>query len=319
MNYIYTYFLIIPYVTVIIYFSVYRRDNFFLKIRSSNQLLLILILLGLVFVNILLWKGCFEDYTFLNFDIRNTPTQFKSTALVTVLAAIAAVFGWIFTSRVQIINTTRSHSVQVLMNSRNSTAYIGKVDEATKIRRKLVKDLALPKGEKVQLSASKFEELEDDQKSAVTYLLNFLEFVAIGIRHNNLDEDLIKGSFRSILKSNYILFQPVIEYLREIDSPKTYNQLETLHKRWDEENHAKCTECKQWYKVGLSNNKQDIINRRIMHILISLFTCLTWLLMIGIMKLIDVLTKHSEEDNFICIDCNDENHRKSKSADESIC
>ncbi|MBU3845562.1 MAG: DUF4760 domain-containing protein [Candidatus Acinetobacter avistercoris] len=317
MNSIHTYFLLIPYVTVIVYFYIYRRDNFFLKIRSSNQLLLILILLGLAFVDILIWKGFFENYTFLNFDIENTTSQFKTTALVTVLAAIAAVFGWIFTSRVQIINTIRSHSVQVLMNSRNSTAYIGKVDEATKIRRNLVSELALSKDVKVQLSASKFKELEDEEKSAVTYLLNFLEFVAIGIRHNNLDEDLIKGSFKSILKSNYNLFQPVIEYLREIDSSKIYNQLEMLHKRWDGDNSSKCAGCKQWYRVELSNKKKN--NVKIFHVVLSIFTCFTWLIMIGIMMAIEALTRNSIEDNFTCIGCSNEKKRKCKSADESIC
>ena len=302
MSYLNTYFLLIPYITVIIYFFVYRRDNFFLKIRSSNQLLLILILLGLVFTQILLWKGFFEDYTFLNFDIQNTKNQFKTTALVTVLAAIAAVFGWIFTSRVQIINTTRSHSVQVLMNSRNSTAYINKVDEATIIRRELIKELNLSKGEKVQLSAERFEKLEHAQKSAVTYLLNFLEFVAIGIRHNNLDEDLIKGSFKSILKSNYILFQPVIEYLREKDSSKIYNQLETLHKRWDDENYAKCMQCKRWYKIGIKSG--ELKQFKIIGIyLLLITTCGTWIAIIGIFKLIEVLTMHTENEKFICIDC----------------
>lgn len=317
MNYIHTYFLFVPYVTVIIYFYVYRRDDFFLKIRSSNQLLLILILLGLTFLNILIWKGFFEGFTFLNFDIENNPNQFKTTALVTVLAALAAVFGWIFTSRVQIINTIRSHSVQVLMNSRNSTAYIGKVDEATKIRRNLINELAISKSVNVQLSASKFKELNDEQKSAVTYLLNFLEFVAIGIRHNNLDEDLIKGSFKSILKSNYILFQPVIEYLREIDSPKIYNQLETLHKRWDGDNSSKCDDCKQWYNFELINKKQK--NTKLLHSVLIIFTCFAWLVMIVIMMGIDVLTKNSRDDVFICIDCSDEKKRKSQSADESIC
>jgi hypothetical protein len=266
-------------------------------------LLLILILLGLVFTQILLWKGFFEDYAFLNFDIQNTDKQFKTTALVTVLAAIAAVFGWIFTSRVQIINTTRSHSVQVLMNSRNSTAYISKVDEATIIRRELIKELNLPKGEKVQLSAERFEKLENAEKSAVTYLLNFLEFVAIGIRHNNLDEDLIKGSFKSILKSNYILFQPVIEYLREKDSSKIYNQLETLHKRWDDENYLKCMVCKQWYKIGSKNGYLEQSKAIGVHLLFVIATCGSWIAVIGIFKLIEVLTMHTDNEKFICIDC----------------
>ena len=340
MDVLRTYLLIIPYITVITYFFVYRRDNFFLKIRSSNQLLLILILLGMVFINIMIWKGFFEDYTFLNFDIKNTVTQFKTTALVTVLAAIAAVFGWIFTSRVQIINTTRSHSVQILMNSRNSTIYINKVDEATIIKRRLttgvlftkltmkkmlrnkkfvpLESLSVPYKSIVQLNQRKslsqemFLNLEHDEKSAITYLLNFLEFVAIGIRHNNLDEDLIKGSFRSILKSNYVLFQPVIEGLRKLETSNTYNQLEMLHKRWDEEKHAKCNECKTWYKISDKNGKIKVFLKYLGHVVATLLTCGTWLAMIMIMKLIEILTRHTEDENFICIDCAKEKNKTLK-------
>lgn len=318
MNFLLTYLLIIPYITVIIYFFIYKRDNFFLKIRSSVQLLLILILLGFMFVNILLWKGFFEEYTFLNFDIRNTATQFKTTALVTALAAVAAVFGWIFTSRVQIINTVRSHSVQVLMNSRNSTVYIAKVDEASKLRRLLAEEAKKAKenekqeeaeedkaesGQVLKLTAQRYAVLGNEEKSAVTYLLNFLEFVAIGIRHNNLDEDLIKGSFKSILKSNYVLFQPVIEYLRTLDSPKTYNQLEMLHKRWDDERHSKCSTCKEWFHVGADNSKTTKAKKIFMHICLTLITSFVWLMLIAGMKITESLTTHKEDKSFTCIDC----------------
>lgn len=334
-----TYFLIIPYVTVIIYFFMYKRDNFFLKIRSSVQLLLILILLGLVFCNVLIWKGFFEDYTFLKFDIENTDTQFKTTALVTVLAAIAAVFGWIFTSRVQIINTTRSHSVQVLMNSRNSTIYINKVDEATILRRKLNNGAlltnyllekkikkkqfnkyfkqpinlnvpfqnAIQKNKRKSLEIQLFLSLNHSEKSSITYLLNFLEFVAIGIRHNNLDEDLIKGSFKSILKANHLIFKPVINHLRKNDSQKTYNQLEMLHKRWDDEDHAKCIECRSWFKVTSKNTRCRIALNVILHMILSVITCFFWILMIGVMKIIELLSANKAEEKYVCPSCSKTN------------
>ena len=331
MGFFLTYLLIIPYIAVLVFFFTYKKDNFFLKISSSVQLLIILILLGICFIEILIWKCFFQDYSFLGFNIKNTGTQFKTTAVITILAAIAAVFGWIFTSRVQIINTTRSHSVQVLMNSRNSTIYMDKVDKATIIRRKLTEKRNKPtdkdKGlfglwigkkntdfvkiqsvEKIQLTEEEYKNLEHDEKSAVTYLLNFLEFVAIGIRHNNLDEDLIKGSFKSILKSNYILFEPIIEFLRKQDNPKIYLQLEMLHKRWDEENELKCYECKKWYKVGLNNDPNELKKIYVFHVFMSILSFGSWLILILIMKFSDSITKHKESKDFICIDCGVDNN-----------
>ncbi|HGF9176697.1 TPA: DUF4760 domain-containing protein, partial [Acinetobacter baumannii] len=229
---------------------------FFVKIRSSIQLLMMLILLGLVFVNILIWKGFFKEYEFLGFDLVNTDKFNKTTALVTILAAIAAVFGWIFTSRVQIVNTVRGHSVQVLMNSRTSTIYLEKVDIAMKLRRCLIKEAILEKNstDNIYLSVRRYKRLSDQERSAVHYLLNFLEFIAVGVRHNNLDESLIKGSLRTILKSNYMLFRFVIEHLRGPDNQPIYDQLEALHKRWDEEQHSKCAKCREWFKVSNIDN-----------------------------------------------------------------
>lgn len=291
-----TYFLIIPYISVCLYFYIYKRDNFFLKIRASIQLLLILILLGLSFIDIMLWKALFEKYTFLNFDIQNKDNQFKTTALVTALAAIAAVFGWIFTSRVQIINTIRSHSVQVLMNSRNSTVYMAKVDEATKIRRKL-QDRGL-----TSLSAEEFRKLEHEEKSAVSYLLNFLEFVAIGIRHNNLDEDLIRGSFKTILKSNYVLFSPVIGYLRTVDGEKIYDQLELLHKRWEltSSEEAKYCKCENWHNRIVKYFQSQ--PRWLLHFVFTIVTGTVWLFLLLIMKTVERLTVN-KENNYICEMC----------------
>ncbi|MFX5081743.1 DUF4760 domain-containing protein [Acinetobacter baumannii] len=297
-----TYLLFIPYVTVLLYFFIYKRDNFFLKIRSSIQLLMMLILLGLVFINILLWKGFFKEYEFLGFDLLNNEKLNKTTALVTILAAIAAVFGWIFTSRVQIINAIRGHSVQVLMNSRTSTIYLEKVDVAMKLRRSLIKESILEKSntENVYLTVRRYKRLNDQERSAVHYLLNFLEFIAIGVRHNNLDESLIKGSLRTILKSNYMLFRFVIEHLRGPDNQPIYDQLEALHKRWDEDQYSKCSQCREWFKISYTENKYS---KYFLFICLSILTFGGWILMFIVMHTIEWLTTHREDNKFVCIDC----------------
>jgi hypothetical protein len=249
MSYLHTYFLLVPYIALIFYFSTFQSDKFFLKTRSSVQFLFVLMFLGGVFVNLLLWKALFIDYNFLDYSIKSTSTHNKSTGLITILATIAAVCGWIFTARVQTINAIKGHSMQVLMNSRTSTAYMQKVDETIKLRRGLLKGDDGSESEKkdVVLSAEKFEALDNDPKSAVIYMLNFLEFVAVGIRHYNLDEELLKGSLRSILNANYNLYKPVILHLRKVDNPAIFTQLELLHDRWDLASQTFCKKCKTWH------------------------------------------------------------------------
>lgn len=307
MNIIYTYLLIAPYLTIILYFYSYKRDSYFYRARSSIVLTLIMLLLSILFFQLLLWICFFPEDKFLGFSVKvnSTAPQNSITALVAIFAAIAAVIGWLFTSRVQIINATKTHAMQVLMNSRNSTAYVGKVDEAMVLRRKLIdeaKEAGIPPEERLVLTKERYLTLSDAERSAVHYLLNFLEFIAVGVRHTNLDEEMIKGSFQSILKNNYLLFQPVIEHIR-LTVPTNYVELEVLHKRWDEYNHAKCQNCKDWFKVGQKPISEKHVQQLYFHLTFSLLTIFHWSLLILVKKIYLEFTSKNQKESFVCIDC----------------
>ncbi|WP_284077140.1 DUF4760 domain-containing protein [Acinetobacter nosocomialis] len=260
--------LILPYLIISGYFFFEVRDNYFYKYRSSVQLLYVFLFLTIVIIELLLWKGFFEQYNFLNISLvkeANESYYFqqhtifgllseapagssKLTSFVAFLSAIAAIAGWIFTSRLQIINATKTHAMQVLMNSRTSTAYVAKVDDAMKLRAKVKEENGWTEKDRIYVSKERYLELKPEERSAVHYLLNFLEFIAVGIRHNNLDEDMLKGSFKSILTNNYLLFHPIILYIRE-QTPSNYTELEVLFLRWDQGEHQECIKCKEWYKA----------------------------------------------------------------------
>ncbi|MFX6052648.1 MULTISPECIES: DUF4760 domain-containing protein [Acinetobacter calcoaceticus/baumannii complex] len=267
-TYLLNFLLILPYLIISSYFFFKVRDKYFYKYRSSVQLLYVFLFLTIVIIELLLWKGFFEQYNFLNISLvkeANESYYFqqhtifgllseapagssKLTSFVAFLSAIAAIAGWIFTSRLQIINATKTHAMQVLMNSRTSTAYVAKVDDAMKLRAKVKEENGWTEKDRIYVSKEKYLELKAEERSAVHYLLNFLEFIAVGIRHNNLDEDMLKGSFKSILTNNYLLFHPIILYIRE-QTPSNYTELEVLFLRWDQGEHQECIKCKEWYKA----------------------------------------------------------------------
>lgn len=308
----FTYLLIMPYLALSFYFLVYQRDDFFLKTRSSVQFLYVLIFLGFIFINLLLWKWVFKEIDFLGFSIKSTKTHNKSTGLITILAAVAAVCGWIFTARVQTINAIKGHSMQVLMNSRTSTIYMQKVDKTIEIRRGLTKESISTEDDKqnVVLTAEKFEKLgngdgvkADEEKSAVIYMLNFLEFVAIGIRHYNLDESLLKGSLRSIINSNYKLYKPVIDHLRRVDNPKIFTQFELLHDRWAEPTEILCVSCKIWHPKKPENQQwKDKYDKEI-----NKYACILtfglWRLTRTVIKKVKKIFKEQNEELKLCKEC----------------
>ncbi|AHB92179.1 DUF4760 domain-containing protein [Acinetobacter baumannii] len=260
--------LILPYLIISGYFFFKVRDSYFYKSRSSVQLLYVFLLLTTVIFELLIWKGFFEEYNFLNISLVkevNDSYYFqqhtifgllseapagsgKLTSFVAFLSAIAAIAGWIFTSRLQIINATKTHAMQVLMNSRTSTAYVAKVDDAMKLRAKVKEDNGWTEKDRIYVSKERYLKLQPEERSAVHYLLNFLEFIAVGIRHNNLDEEMLKGSFKTILTNNYLLFHPIILHIRE-QTPSNYTELEVLFLRWDQGEHQTCLKCEEWYKT----------------------------------------------------------------------
>lgn len=305
MDFWHTYFLVVPYASILIFFLIYQRDNFFLKTRSSIQLLMIILLLIIVMMQLACWKGFFLEYDFLGFNLREEVNENKITPLITIIAAIAAVIGWVYTSRVQIINAIKGHSMQVLMNSRTSTIYAEKVDAAMELRKKLAKELKENGKEdsKLVLTPERYEKLEDKERSAVHYLLNFLEFAAISIRHYTLDEELIKGSLRSILNSNYHLFHPVIEHLREKDNPSIYIQLELLFMRWDKDNHEKCSKCNSWEKTQKTDNSWKTISFIAFHVVMGLATCFIWFIAVFGMSLLGKIIQPKIKNTHICGSC----------------
>lgn len=298
-----TYCLILPYLMVLAYFYLYEKDNYFYGVRGSVQLLLVLFLIGVFLIDVIIWKTFFIDYNFLNFSLKAKVGTTKTTALVTMLSATAAVSGWVFTSRVQIVNATKTHAMQALMNSRNSTVYIQKVEEAMKIRHKLKEKNGLGVNDLVVMSREEYNELTPEERGAIHYMLNFLEFIAVGVRHNNMDEELIKGSLESILRNNYILFQQVIEYVREI-SPKNYTELETLYKRWNNYNSDKCIECKNWFEVDEDIKDRKKPARNSLYTLMSIATLFVWNISITIIDYIKRRLRSRTIDDHICKKCN---------------
>lgn len=304
-----------PYLALTIYFFTYQYEPFFLKTRSSVQFLFVLMALALVIVQLIIWNSHFYEYSFLNFSIQEADNQnlnqikTKTTALIAVIASIGAAIGWVFTSRVQIINAIKGHTMQVLMNSRTSSIYAEKVDEAMKLRKKLQQEFEDEgkAGTKLELTKERYEKLDSKERSAVHYLLNFLEFVAVGIRHYTLDEEFIKGSLRSILNSNYRLFHPVIEHLRKTDNHTVYNQIELLHKRWDDAHHEKCGSCNKWHKLAESKTSLKEKYRFQIHITMALITCGFWLFVVLVMWALSQLTdKHTIKSSYICDPCKQE-------------
>lgn len=187
--------------------------------------------LVIAFILTVYWNLSLREYSFVGFaleSIHGKNSNQSSNVILILLGTLTAVLGWLFTNRGQDLNSRRSHSIQTLMSSRLSEAYANHSNYATKV----FTSLKEKHGEAYNLSLQDYSELEQLERNAIIYQLNYFEFIAVGIRYGDLDENLIKNTLKSIINTNCVFFQNIIKD-KQSKSPSLYEHLTALNERWN--------------------------------------------------------------------------------------
>ncbi len=230
-----TILLFLPYFGLWYFFDKRIKDKFFLKPRTHMQLNFIMIALVIVFAELVYWNLFLRNYTFLAFELttisvnsQGEEKQTISNTLVVLLGTVVAILGWLFPTRANSVAATRSHTIHTLMESRLSEIYNHKVTLCTEVYVTAKKQF----GESYILKKEHFENLDQKYKDAIHYLLNYLEFVATGIRFGDLDETLMRNMMKTIINTNFTFFEEVIKD-KQVKAPTVYEHLTALYKRWN--------------------------------------------------------------------------------------
>lgn len=226
-----TIFLLLPFVALYSYFYYYIKDDFFLKPRTYIQLNIIMLSLAVAFVLTVYWNLSLREYSFVGFSLESIDSDNinqSSNVILILLGTLTAVLGWLFTNRGQDLNSRRSHSIQTLMSSRLSEAYANHSNHATKVYTTLKEK----HGETYNLSLEDYNLIDPLERNAIIYQLNYFEFIAVGIRYGDLDENLIKNTLKSIINTNCVFFQNIIKD-KQSKSSSLYEHLIALNERWN--------------------------------------------------------------------------------------
>lgn len=240
-----TLILLSPYLALIIYFWV-KKDNFFLKIKAETQYNIAIGLVGISFGLLMLWQvsTLLQDQSFLNFSIDNKEitheiknykdtsilyisTSSASNTVLVLLGTLAAILGWLFSTRSQVLSNRRNHSMQLLIESRLSDRYMSYVNAVSTISNEF-RNLNPNHN---ALVPEYFNVLSIEQKNSILYMLNYCEFVSVGIRFGDLDEQLMFNTFGSMLKTNYEFSQKIIE-LKQREKSTHFEHVTELYNRW---------------------------------------------------------------------------------------
>lgn len=167
------------------------------------------------------------------------PTQLPSLdarSCATIAALLFAVFSLFYRFEMAEAQSRKQHTINILFNSRLSPEF----RQHLEYRR-----IHFPEGERIDykrfkdhLTAERTKETsgqdaKDMRKSAeaVRSLLNYYEFIALGIKNGDLDEDMMKGSIRGNMCNLVADAVGVIEGY-QVNNRLTYEHVTELYQSW---------------------------------------------------------------------------------------
>jgi len=198
--------------------SKYRRFKIWI-LNPSRLLRWMLVALFVLFAGMIaLNKGYFDNFSWApTLKEHATPSDW-----VTATGIYFAVSGWIVNAIVTMRNSVKQHSINTLLQSRLSKTYM---DEAHKAR-DILSDYSPERP-----APAKFIQEHGDQYS-VDFILNYIEFMAVGIKHGDLHEDVMKDSMRGIVIRFTAITMPYIQATRKTHGHRTFENLMWIRKRW---------------------------------------------------------------------------------------
>jgi hypothetical protein len=144
-----------------------------------------------------------------------------------VFAAFSAMIGWIISVQTTRRNSRKQHTMAVLMQARLSTEFNNRV-RSFYAKCPLNRNVTT-----TDLSDPEFQQVLPD----IRYLLNYYEFLAVALRHDDLDEELLRDCVRGQLCAFYEKAKVVIDDSRSSDprgaaNSTRYSELEALYRKW---------------------------------------------------------------------------------------
>jgi hypothetical protein len=144
---------------------------------------------------------------------------------VFVMGAFTAMVGWMVGSLVTVRNSVKQHTINTLLQPRLSLAYVDRL--------KKVNDAYSPLGgpNKPVAVADLTDPSHADALNAMRYFLNYSEFIALAIRHGDLDETLMCASLSGVVRTQFSVAAVLVEKASNADK-RNFEHLRWLNGRW---------------------------------------------------------------------------------------
>ena len=177
----------------------------------------------------------------LQWLIPKVSVETLGAANVAAFAGLAATLGWLFSSYVTARNAQRQNTITLLLNMRHSEIYSRHfnnmyfVSRSADMMANWKREVALDETAKWRQDQAEIDPTLAPQAAvsirsayqSVIYVLNYYEFIAVGVRSGALDAHIVLRTVSPHMRSYYEKFEPWIEAERELLKSRTY--FENLH------------------------------------------------------------------------------------------
>jgi hypothetical protein len=183
--------------------------------KPSAMLGFLLLAMTLVSVIFLSWQIFLE---------KGSLDKLKAEHLLAAVGVSAAILGGLFSGWISLHNSIRQHTITALLDSRLSETYMGYAD-------RLSRHYSDYERRKKANPALRENPTDHVDILALRYILNYFEFVAIGVMRGDFDEGTLKDSLRSILRKNVSMSMAWIK-IEQSSNPLLFTNLIWLFNRW---------------------------------------------------------------------------------------
>jgi hypothetical protein len=156
------------------------------------------------------WVSVFVATLFLPIILPYTKSE---SGIAIVVSAYLASVGWLYTNHNNIKNQRKSHTMSVLIQLRNSAEYQKhRVNVFSQFPMgTAVKDSDLVKLQEDRANPASYGADKTPIMDSMIYILNYFEFISIGVKTEDLDGTMIELSLRAIFVNWHNHLLPVIK------------------------------------------------------------------------------------------------------------
>lgn len=150
--------------------------------------------------------------------------KLKPEHQIAASGVVVAVIGVLIAGWLSIHNSIRQHTIATLLDSRLSETYMRYAD----ILSRHYSDYEKRRAVNPALRENPTDKVD---VLALRYILNYFEFIAIGVKRGDFDEETLRDSLRSILRKNVTMSMAWIR-LEQSGNARLYTNLLWLYHRW---------------------------------------------------------------------------------------